>query len=61
MKVLMNDFSQWQVHGVGHTVNGVAHTIARIAAREGLNMTWLGVFPDCIRDIILRERIVSIA
>lgn len=45
MKMLLSDFSQWQVKGVGFAINSVAHTIAKMATREGVDRTWLGTFP----------------
>ncbi|XP_059436088.1 uncharacterized protein LOC132169016 [Corylus avellana] len=51
MKVLLSAFRQWRVQQVGRELNKMAHTIARQAVREGIERTWIGVVPDCIREI----------
>ena len=52
---LLHAFEQWKVQAVGRTANSVAHGMALFAKKEHMSRTWKGDYPDCIREIVLKE------
>ena len=60
MQQLLRNFTQWKVDVVSRDANNAAHTLAKLAVSQGVNRLWMGVIPECIRQIVLAEQSASI-
>lgn len=56
MHQLLNNLPQWKVDVVSREANKAAHTLAKLAVSHGVDRLWMGVTPDCIREVVLSEQ-----
>jgi hypothetical protein len=56
-RFLKQQFLFCEIIYVGREGNNVAHNLAKLAARMGLERQWRDEYPDCISEIIQEEQI----
>jgi hypothetical protein len=51
-RILLDGFTNWDIHYVWCNANFTVHYIAKLAVTEGIDKDWLGEIFDCISYII---------
>ena len=59
IQAALQEFTHWQIDYVRRTNNSAAHSLAQLAVHNGTVYTWRDEVPECIRNVVLLERISS--